>query len=70
MDPMAEDSVLACVDLVGRTGARDFEIPAGLLDGRWNPGCDAPPLSMPGSRRGDHAAMNRALRRRLAKGGR
>lgn len=135
MDPMAEDSVIACVDLVGRTGASDFQIgyvhddvpveKAGwyatafflgaritvedqthpvlaaeglalrllsgamcrctkrvaLADGqagcrwqrvgkRWEPGCDAAPLAMPGSARGDHAAMNRALRRRMARGGR
>lgn len=134
MDPMAEDAVIACVDLVGRCGAREFEIgylhddvpledaawyasafyqgaritvddqphPAAAAQGlalrlltggtcrctrpvavapaedgcrwrrvgkRWEPGCDAPPLAMPGAARGDHAAMNRAMRRRMAKGG-
>jgi hypothetical protein len=133
MNPMAEDAVIACADLVGRCGAREFEIgylhddvpvaEAGwyasafyqgaritvddqthpalaaeglalrLLDGaicrctrpvasataqdgcrwrrvgrRWEPGCDAPPLSMPGGTRGDYEAMNRAMRRRIAKG--
>lgn len=130
-----EDEVIACMDLVGRAGAREFQIgylhedvpieeagwyatafyqgarisvddqpspthaarglamrlldraqcrctkPVALtptpgaclwrLEGRrWEPGCDAAPLAMPGGTRGDHVAMNRAMRRRMAKGGR
>lgn len=133
MNPMAEDSVVACVDLVGRTGASNFQIgyvhddvpmeqagwyatahfkgaritvenqthPALAAEGlslrllsgatcrctavvaladdqdgcrwqrvgkRWEPGCDAPPIEMPAGARGDHAAMNRAMRRRMARG--
>lgn len=129
MNPMASDMVLACADLAGRSGARDFEIgylhddvpvaEAGwwagvsyqgakittgdhrspsaaalalaerllsgaacrcgdmvslsddrpgcrwrLLGQRWEPGCDAPPVTVKGGQRGDHAAMNRAMRRR------
>lgn len=88
--------MIACVDLVGRCGAREFEIGylhddvpvaqagwyasafyrAPAEDGcrwrrvgkRWEPGCDAPPIEMPAGARGDHAAMNRAMRRRIAKG--
>lgn len=35
---------------------------------RWQPGCDAPPLHVDG-RRGDLAAMNRAMRRAAKKRG-
>ncbi len=133
MDPMTEDAVVACADLVGRCGARQFEIgylhddvpaeeagwyatafyqgarisvddqphPADaaeqlavkLLAGgtcrctrpvaldafsagcpwrrvgkRWEPGCDAEPITMPAGTRGDTGAMNREMRRRMDKG--
>lgn len=123
---MNEDAVIACMDLVGRAGARDFQIgylhddvpmekagwyatafyqvarisaddhqsptlaamalaerllrgatcrcrePVTLSDGRagcrwrlvgakWEPGCDAPPITIKEGQRGDHAAMQRAL---------
>lgn len=31
---------------------------------RWEPGCDVPPVRVSGIKRGDHAAMARALRER------
>lgn len=125
---MNEDAVMACADLVGRTGASGFEIgylhddvpieAAGwyavaffrgtritaddhkspslaamglaerLLRGgacrcgktvvlsgtggcrwrlngpRWEPGCTAPPVTMPEGSRGDHAAMTAEMRKR------
>jgi hypothetical protein len=131
-DPMTEDAVVACADLVGRAGANRFEIgylhddvpsedagwyaiafyrgtrmsvddqpsPAAAADGlaclllngtcrcgrpavldpesagclwrrvgkRWEPGCDAAPIEMAAGERGDGVALNRAMRRRLARG--
>jgi hypothetical protein len=32
-----------------------------LVGQRWEPGCDAPPITVKGAQRGDHAAMRRAL---------
>jgi len=132
------DIVIACADLVGRAGAREFEIgylnddpaapgwwaqavykgakiirdghgtpeaaalalatrllsgarcrctkPVTLSDGvhgacrwqlvgkRWEPGCDAPPITITEAQRGDHAALaqamgNRAQRRAARKRG-
>lgn len=35
---------------------------------RWEPGCDVAPIVMAAGERGDGAALNRAMRRRLAQG--
>lgn len=37
-----------------------------LVGAEWTPGCNVPPVSVPG-RRGDLEAMNRAMRRRKGK---
>lgn len=59
MSGMTEDMVIACADLVGRAGAREFEI-------GWEPGCDAEPIHVDGQR-GDYTALQRAMGNRAAR---